>query len=116
MKSAVLLLPILLFTIDGPLRDTPSRDGLERLYQRFAEPMPELPEELRGQVLVPAGVAEGLADHNALDLLDVARGAVHVHRENRGGLRRDRRLYARGVQIERAGRDVDELTGAAANA
>ena len=35
--------------IDGPLRDTPSRDGLERLYQRFAEPMPEFPEELRGQ-------------------------------------------------------------------
>ena len=35
--------------IDGPLRDNPSRDTLERLYQRFHVPMPEFPAELRGQ-------------------------------------------------------------------
>ena len=35
--------------IDGPLRDNPSRDVLERLYQRLQRPIPELPEELAGQ-------------------------------------------------------------------
>jgi Rieske 2Fe-2S family protein len=35
--------------IDGPLRDNPSRDLLERLYQRLQRPIPELPEELAGQ-------------------------------------------------------------------
>ncbi len=35
--------------IDGPLRDNPSPDLLERAYQRLHRPMPEFPEELRGQ-------------------------------------------------------------------
>ncbi len=35
--------------IDGPLRDNPSRDFAERMYQRFHQPMPEFPTELIGQ-------------------------------------------------------------------
>lgn len=35
--------------IDGPLRDNPSPDPLERAYQVLHRPMPEFPEELRGQ-------------------------------------------------------------------
>ena len=35
--------------IDGPLRDNPSRDFMERMYQRFHRPMPEFPVELREQ-------------------------------------------------------------------
>jgi Rieske 2Fe-2S family protein len=35
--------------IDGPLRDNPSRDLAERVYQRLVQPMPEFPEELRDQ-------------------------------------------------------------------
>ncbi len=35
--------------IDGPLRDNPSRDLVERLYQRLHRPMPEFPAELREQ-------------------------------------------------------------------
>jgi len=35
--------------IDGPLRDNPSRDLVERLYQRLQRPMPEFPPELAGQ-------------------------------------------------------------------
>lgn len=35
--------------IDGPLRDNPSRDLMERLYQHLHRPMREFPEELSGQ-------------------------------------------------------------------
>jgi Rieske 2Fe-2S family protein len=35
--------------IDGPLRDNPSRDLMENLYQRFTRPMPEFPAELEDQ-------------------------------------------------------------------
>lgn len=35
--------------IDGPLRDNPSRDLLERAYQRLHRPMAEFPPELEGQ-------------------------------------------------------------------
>ena len=35
--------------IDGPLRDNPSRDLMENLYQRFKRPMPEFPTELENQ-------------------------------------------------------------------
>ncbi|MGI9117397.1 MAG: aromatic ring-hydroxylating oxygenase subunit alpha [Gaiellales bacterium] len=35
--------------IDGPLRDNPSRDLLENLYQRLHRPMRGFPEELAGQ-------------------------------------------------------------------
>jgi Rieske 2Fe-2S family protein len=35
--------------IDGPLRDNPSRNAMERLYQRARRPMPEFPAELRDQ-------------------------------------------------------------------
>ena len=35
--------------IDGPLRDNPSRNARERLYQRVRQPMPEFPAELRDQ-------------------------------------------------------------------
>jgi Rieske 2Fe-2S family protein len=34
--------------IRGPYRDKPSKNRLERLYQRFARPMPGFPEELVG--------------------------------------------------------------------
>ncbi len=35
--------------IDGPLRDNPSRDFMESMYQRFKRPMAELPQELENQ-------------------------------------------------------------------
>jgi Rieske 2Fe-2S family protein len=35
--------------IDGPLRDNPSKDVAERLYQRYRRPMAEFPPELEGQ-------------------------------------------------------------------
>lgn len=35
--------------IDGPLRDNPSKDLMENLYQRFQRPMAEFPPELEGQ-------------------------------------------------------------------
>jgi hypothetical protein len=35
--------------IDGPLRDNPSKDFMENLYQRYKRPMAEFPEELEGQ-------------------------------------------------------------------
>ena len=35
--------------IDGPLRDNPSNDFMESLYQRYRRPMAEFPDELTGQ-------------------------------------------------------------------